>query len=174
MRSCPRCLSDKSSKDSIVKGRQRYKCKGCQFSFTVQQKSGKIATKEIKKAALNLYLEGLGFRSIGRILGFSHVAVYKWIKSFGEEIEQLQSKESIEVVEIDEMYSYIGSKKNTAGYGLLLIDIANGSSILTLDQEVLKREKYFGKSHKHTRYHIEPNCLREKKSSKSSKDIDRH
>jgi transposase-like protein len=92
MRSCPRCLSDKSSKDGIVKGRQRYKCKECQFRFTVQQKSGKVATKEIKKVALNLYLEGLGFRSISRILGFSHVAVYKWIKSFGEEIEQLQSK----------------------------------------------------------------------------------
>jgi len=32
------------------------------------------------------------------------------------------------VVEIDEMHSYISSKKTFAGYGLLLIDMGKGSS----------------------------------------------
>ena len=76
--------------------------------------------------ALKLYLEGLGFRSIGRILDFSHVAVYHWIRAFGAEVISLGDSKDASIVEIDEMHSYIGSKKTTAGYGLLLIDLENG------------------------------------------------
>ena len=61
--------------------------------------------------ALKLYLEGLGFRSIGRILGFSHVAVYYWIRAFGEKVVSLGESEDASIVEIDEMHSYIGQKK---------------------------------------------------------------
>jgi transposase len=41
--------------------------------------------KSMKKQALHLYLEGLGFRSIGRLLGVSNVSVLNRIKSFGKE-----------------------------------------------------------------------------------------
>ena len=58
-----------------------------------------------------MYLEGLGFRSIGRLLKTSHVSIYNWIKAFGEEINQIRSEGKIEVVEIDEMHTYIGQKK---------------------------------------------------------------
>ena len=75
--SCPKCSHNHSVKDGIVKNRQRYKCKNCNYRFTVQQKNVKMATDEIKRMALHMYLEGLGFRSIGRILNFSHVAVYQ-------------------------------------------------------------------------------------------------
>ena len=34
----------------------------------------------IKRQAVELYLEGLGFRSIGRFLNVSHVAAYNWIR----------------------------------------------------------------------------------------------
>ena len=57
------------------------------------------------------YLEGLGFRAIGRFLDCSHVSVYKWIKAFGEGAQVLQSDSTVKVVEMDEMHTYIGSKK---------------------------------------------------------------
>jgi transposase-like protein len=62
---CPKCLYDKSVKSGIIKGRQRYKCKACGFNYTVELKSTS-KPKSLKKQALHLYLEGLGFRSIGR------------------------------------------------------------------------------------------------------------
>jgi ATP:corrinoid adenosyltransferase len=70
-----------------------------------------------------MYLEGLGFRSIGRLLNCSHVAVYQWIKQYGEKacLDELPATE-LEVVEMDEMHSYIGSKKNLVGYGLPLTE----------------------------------------------------
>ena len=88
-----------------------------------------------------MYLEGLGFRSIGRILKVSHVSVYNWIRSFGKIVESLRSSKTPEIVEIDELHSYIGNKKTTAGYGLLLIDLGKSSLISHSDPEVLKLVK---------------------------------
>lgn len=65
----------------------------------------------LKRQALELYLEGLGFRSIGRFLRVSHVTVYNWIRSFGEKLEELRSANEIKVLEMDEMHTYLGSKK---------------------------------------------------------------
>jgi transposase len=101
--------------------------------------------KELKRLALILYLEGLGFRSIGRILKVSNVSVLNWIRAFGKSVLELKSDDEIEVVEMDEMHTYIGQKKTTAGYGLLLIEMEKGLSNVFSVQEILKREKNFGK-----------------------------
>ena len=142
MENCPKCKSINFRKDGIVKLRQRYFCKDCKHRFTVEQ-IGK--SNELKRNALVLYLEGLGFRSIGRYLNVSHVAVFNWIKSFGEKLEEFRNSEAIEVIELDEMHTYIGSKKTTVGYGLLLIEMGTGSSTVKLAQEELKLERSSGK-----------------------------
>lgn len=128
---CPKCKSSTYCKDGIVKGRQRYKCKACSYRYTVEQKSD-VKSKETKRMALEMYLEGVGFRAIGRLLKISFVTVYYWIKDWGEQAASLKSDNSIEVVELDEMHTYIGSKKTTVGYGLLLIDMVNSTSILSV------------------------------------------
>ncbi|WP_230629060.1 IS1 family transposase [Methanosarcina barkeri] len=107
---CPRCNSSTHKKNGIVCGRQRYKCHDCGYNYTVEVKST-ASSPSIKRQALQLYLEGLGFRSIGRFLGVSHVSVQKWIKKFGQELEDLKSENEISIVEMDEMHTYIGNKK---------------------------------------------------------------
>jgi transposase-like protein len=37
-------------------------------------------SEDVKLQALAMYLEGLGFRSIGRLLSCSHTAAYYWIR----------------------------------------------------------------------------------------------
>ena len=133
MLNCPRCASADKVKSGINKGCQRYKCKTCQYFFTVAHKSD-TATPAQRRLALNLYLEGLGFRSIGQILGFSHVAIYQWVKAFGEQVEQIK-RSAVQIVELDELHSYVGHKKTIDGSGLLLIDLANASSMLALGRE---------------------------------------
>ncbi len=81
MENCPNCKSAIIRKDRIVKQKQRYLCKECKYRFTVEY-IGK--SDNLKRDALILYLEGLGFRSIGRFLKVSHVAVFNWIKAFGK------------------------------------------------------------------------------------------
>lgn len=125
---CPKCGSQTSCKDGIVQGRQRYLCKGCRYRYTVEQRAG-TGDKAIKRQALELYLEGLGFRSIGRILKFSNVSILNWIRMFGKSLPEIKREEPVQVMEMDEMHTYIGSKKTIAGYGLLLIEMRKDSSI---------------------------------------------
>ena len=58
-----------------------------------------------------MYLEGLGFRLVARLLNCSHVSVYQWIKQYGDKARLDLKAIKIAVVEMDEMHSYVGSKK---------------------------------------------------------------
>ena len=69
-----------------------------------------------------MYLEGLGFRAIGRLLNVSHTAVFYWIKKAGKTTELPVETKPVEVVEVDEMHTYVGKKKVTAGFGLPLTE----------------------------------------------------
>ena len=128
---CPRCKSQDIRRDGKVKSKQRFYCINCHYHFTVEKKTT-AASELVKKNALLLYLEGLGFRSIGRFLKVSHVSVYKWIKQFGEQLAPLKSEHHIKVVELDELHTYISQKKTIAGYGLLLIEMGKNSSTVYL------------------------------------------
>ena len=121
-------------------------CLWIQLNYSVELKSTAFSTS-VKRQALQLYLEGLGFRSIGRFLGVSHVSVQKWIKKFGQELEDLKSENEISIVELDEMHTYIGNKnkKTIAGSGLLLIELGKSSSAVLLAAEEQKLDNSSGK-----------------------------
>jgi transposase-like protein len=78
---CPRCDGQKSIKSGIVRGRQRFRCKKCGYYYTVNKLGKKINNYHVVKA-LQLYLEGLSYREIERILGISHVSVMNWVKKY--------------------------------------------------------------------------------------------
>jgi transposase-like protein len=132
---CPKCNSDQIRKDGVVNEKQRYLCKKCYYHFTVLERG---MPKEIKRQAIELYLEGLGFRSIERILKVSNVSIMKWVKKLGIELDNIRRRDKPEIVEMDEMHTYVEGKKTTVGSGLLLIDIGKDSSALLLGQEKLK------------------------------------
>ncbi len=142
---CPRCKSSTHHKNGLVGGRQRFKCHDCGYNYTVEIKST-ASSASVKRQALQLYLEGLGFRSIGRFLGVSHVSVQKWIKKFGQDLEDLKSENEISIVELDEMHTYIGNKKNIAGSGLLLIELGKSSSTALLAVGERKLDDNSGKN----------------------------
>ena len=101
--------------------------------------------------AIHLYLENMGFRAIGRVLGVSNVAVLKWIRAAGEWIEsyhkrnKVNKSKAVEIIELDEMCHYVGSKKIEYGYGLHWND--RGEVYLTLSRaaEGQAQEEDFGK-----------------------------
>ena len=76
---CTKCHSQNNCKDGYVLGRQRYLCKDCGRHYTVEKKSD-VKPLETRKLALQMYLEGLGFRAIGRVLGINYATVYYWVK----------------------------------------------------------------------------------------------
>jgi transposase-like protein len=108
MINCPRCQHSESRKDGIVREKQRYLCKSCGYRYTVAHKGYR---EDVKQQALAMYLEGLGFRSIGRLLSCSHTAAYYWIRQYGEKSSLKVAGCKIEVIEMDEGHPYVGSKK---------------------------------------------------------------
>lgn len=87
MEICPKCRSIEIRKDGIVKERQRFRCKNCDYRFTVQH-IGKPINK--KREALLMYLSGFDYRTIGEVISISHVSVFKWIKEFGKPLTSIK------------------------------------------------------------------------------------
>ena len=115
---CPRCKSTEDIvKSGIMQKRQRYLCKKCHYNFTIHPERGK--PMEMKRRAVQFYLEGLGYRSIGRLLGVSQVSVMNWIQSIGEKLPEPAVPDTVEVMELDEMWHYVGKKNENVGYGSL-------------------------------------------------------
>jgi transposase-like protein len=136
---CPKCGSEEYCKDGFVQCRQRYQCKRCVYRYTVTHKSD-VKSQDTRRMAFEMYLEGLGFRAIGRLLRISYGTAYQWIRNWENQVALPKRNEPIEIVELDEMHTYVGRKKTTAGYGrllsgveaLLLIDMENGLSLLSV------------------------------------------
>lgn len=65
-------------------------------------------------------LYGLGNASqgmIARLLGVSHVAVYRWVRAAGEAAPAPSAEASGGIVQIDEMWHFVNGKKTRFGSG---------------------------------------------------------
>lgn len=124
---CPSCHSCSYSKAGFVKNKQRFKCKNCNYYYTVSLKST-AKNSHVKRIAIELYLEGFGFNSIGRILNVSHVSVQQWCKLHSLTLEKLKNDGSIKSMSLKEAYIYLQKKKPSETSGLLLIDIGENTS----------------------------------------------
>ena len=139
----PKCKTTNYCKDGIVRNLQRYKCKDCNYRYTVEKKSD-VKSLEIKRLALEMYLKGLGFRSVGRVLKISCGTVYQRVKKWGKQAEFPKSSGPMEIVELDEMHTYTMSKKTTVGYGLPLTDSEKDTSILSAGTDRQKHSRNCG------------------------------
>ena len=67
MKVCKFCDGKKLVKNGLVRGCQRYKCCDCNRVQIAGDKREKYDNK-IKQTAVTMYLNSVGFRSIGRVL----------------------------------------------------------------------------------------------------------
>ena len=139
---CPKCHSEKKVKNGKVLNKQRYKCKECKCSYTQSHKNGYSLEKRL--SALQLYLEGTGFRAIGRVVNVSNVTVLNWIRNFGKNVKEYvmenmpNDSRDVEIIEMDEMWHFTVKKNENYGSGSLLIDSTKKSSPIQLVVAVKK------------------------------------
>jgi hypothetical protein len=68
-----------------------------------------------------MYVNGMGFRSIERVKGVHHTTVITWVKQIGEWLPDAYDPDvPPEVGELDELETFVGSKKTKSGSELLL------------------------------------------------------
>ena len=103
---CIKCKSDKSVKNGIVSSRQRYKCNDCGYNYTVDHKSD-VKSNETKRLALAMYIEGLSYRSIGKILDISYGTVYHWVKDLKDQTKSTSPQLYYSSIYLtDQIYEY--------------------------------------------------------------------
>ena len=135
---CPKCQSIEVVKNGKVQGKQRYKCKSCSLQFTRLTPRGRPAQE--KAMAVTLYTLGLSIRAIARLIGVSPTAVLKWIKTFAKTHYEKPAPGDAILVELDEMWHYIKSKKTSYGSGKLIVEKLE--SLLTGNVEEGIRVRY--------------------------------
>lgn len=125
MESCPNCQGDKIIKSGIIQDRQRYKCKSCNYFFTVN-KLGKNIDHYYVSKAIQLYIEGLSYREIERILGVSHVSVINWVKKYNiKRPEQTNYHPSYKILSPEELSAFFMQPKNISGAGVLVTELGD-------------------------------------------------
>jgi hypothetical protein len=61
-----------------------------------------------------MYTNGMGFRAIERVKGVHHTTIIHWVKQLGQQLPDAPLVEEIpQVSELDELETFIGSKKKT-------------------------------------------------------------
>ena len=137
MHKCKKCQNSSYVKAGKVAGEQRYKCRLCGCQFVPTRIKG-MTTKQ-KALALCLYTNGLSFRTIGKIIQVHFSAIYRFIRKWAlENYEKPKpSNDTIIMLELDEMWHYIHSKKQDAGYGRLIVAIPVNLSTGNVEGETL-------------------------------------
>ena len=112
---CPYC----GRNDHVLKagmnrtGSQRMKCQNCRRYFTPNPKPMGYdqATREM---AVRLYLEGMSFRGIGKVLSVHYLSVINWVNAHEASLpQQVTDTTPTQTIETDELYTFVGQKNET-------------------------------------------------------------
>ena len=122
---CPNCNSDNYIKSGVINNRQRYKCKSCGYFFSVNKLGKQIDNYYVNKS-LQLYLEGLTYREIERIIGVSHVSIMNWVKKYGiKRPENFDYHPTYKILNAEELSLYFQNSENIKGAGVLVTELGD-------------------------------------------------
>jgi transposase-like protein len=113
---CPECGSAELIKRGHKAGHQRYRCRSCGRYSTDSQPKFSVHTKAM---AIEMYMNSMGIRAIGRVLGASPAAVLNWIRKEHTAVQRRLAEQGPvradgpDIIEMDEIYTYV--QKNAAG-----------------------------------------------------------
>jgi transposase-like protein len=115
---CPECKSTHIRKNGIKRGKQNHICVDCRRQFIEDYEASRGYSNEVKRECLKMYVNGMGFRGIERVKGVHHTTVIYWLGQVGKNLPDAYAPETIPTVgELDELETFVGSKKTKFGFG---------------------------------------------------------
>lgn len=125
IQACPKCQNEHIVKSGIINQKQRYLCKKCLYYFTVNKLGKKIDDYYVTKA-LQLYLEGISYREIERIIGVSHVTVSNWVKAYKvKKPSQTDYHPTYKIFNHLELVEFLKTKQNLSGAGMIITELGD-------------------------------------------------
>lgn len=122
---CPHCSSDKRQikVGRTAFGSQRFRCVACNKDYAPHPKQ-KGYPETVRNEAVRLYVEGISFRRIARVLGVNHQSVGNWITAYqanrqsdGQSTLPEGAVSACETVEMDELYTFVGCRRGEKNTG---------------------------------------------------------
>jgi len=125
---CKHCESENIRKNGTNRKIQRYFCNNCKRTFSVRDER---FGKRSKAQALLMYLNNVGIRKCALFLRVSRQTISNWIEEAHEKYSdlwndcQFENRDKIDVIELDEIYTYVKKKHKKSSYGLLILEERN-------------------------------------------------
>ena len=109
---CPSCGNEeRQHKIGKTKaGSQRYRCYVCHRSYTPEKKAAGYS-QAIRRKAIQLYVDGMNLRRIGRQLGINPQTVANWVQQYAAKLPVAPTPAKVQKAEMDELFTFIGNKK---------------------------------------------------------------
>jgi transposase-like protein len=108
---CAKCRSGNISKNGHNPGAQRYVCRECGVTFS--EKPLKFS-REIKKEAIEMVLNGIGIRKTAEFVKSSPASVINWLKETHTILKAVRKEERIpetpdipDIIEFDGIYTFV-------------------------------------------------------------------
>ena len=122
---CKFCGSDVLVKNGFNAGVQRYKCNEC--GRNMREGDRRVRYSHAKKMkCIQMVLEGVGIRSIARLEVVSAPLILHWMREASALIQQklaqaraVSERGNIQILELDELFSYVQKNKTASMSGLL-------------------------------------------------------
>jgi len=133
---CRKCGSIDNVKNGKVSGVQRYKCKDCGFQFTKEVANGR--SEDERNKAVALYLLGLSMRTIAKLFRVNVTTILYWVRNFAINNYEKPTPQGAVIIELDEMWHFLESKKRNSGSGRLIVALPVSS--LTGNVGIVARE----------------------------------
>ena len=115
---CKKCKTQKVVKNGLRKGKQCYLCRECRHQFTSE--TGWHTPQE-EKAAVLLYCLGLSFTAVAQVLFVHPSTIMRWVRKYAKENCKKSIPQGEIIIELDEMWHFVHSKKTKSGFGRLTV-----------------------------------------------------
>ncbi len=110
-RHCLKCGFHGVTKNGLVGGEQRWKCKKCAYQFTRTEPRGRPLWQ--KSLVVFLYSQGVSMHAIAKIFQVQPSTVFKWIRAYGNN-KNHKTAGDVSLMELTDMRSHLNQKGKRA------------------------------------------------------------
>ena len=117
MKRCPNCqeITRQNKAGKTDAGSQRYRCMHCGRKYTPEPKQQGYP-ESMRKRAMEMYVDGMNLRKIGRQLKVHHRTVALWLLDRAEASPNAPIPQDVKEAEMDELFTFIGAKKTKSTF----------------------------------------------------------
>ena len=115
MNTCPYCQANRRQVKAGKQpsGSQRWKCQVCGRRYTPEP-TEQGYPHALRQQAVKLYVDGLNYRRIARVLSVDHKSVMNWVKAYAAQLPRAPVPKQVENAELDELFTFVGKKKTSS------------------------------------------------------------